>query len=407
MILWKRNLLIAWIGSFATTAGMSLVIPFLPLYIQLLGVQSTAEVEQWAGMAFGSTFLMSAIVSPIWGRLADRRGRKLMLLRASLGMAIVMTAMGFVTSVYQLVGLRLLMGAVSGYIAAAITLIATQTPKEHSGWALGTLSTGTVGGNLMGPLIGGYLAEAIGLRHVFFVTGGFMMLAFLITLIFAKEHFAPPKPTPQAKGGFWAQIPNRRTLWALFLTTFMLQLANMSIEPIVTVYVTQLAGNTEHIALISGAVVAAAGFANAMTASWLGRISDRLGPHRILFAALLVGALVFIPQAYVRTPWELLGLRLLLGVCMAGMLPSINSLIKRNVPEAMAGRVFGYNQSAQYLGNIGGPLLGSQTAAHFGFHYVFFSTSFLLLVNALWLRYTEKHAGLVHGSRHRHRLNTG
>ncbi|MDI3257296.1 MAG: multidrug efflux MFS transporter [Kyrpidia sp.] len=400
MMIWKRNLLICWIGSFATTAGMSLVIPFLPLYIEQLGVRTTAEVEQWAGLAFGSTFLMSAVVSPLWGQLADRRGRKLMLLRASLGMAIVMTLMGFVTSVYQLVGLRLLMGAVSGYIAAAITLVAAQTPKEHSGWALGTLSTGTVGGNLMGPLVGGYLAETIGLRHVFFVTGGFMLLAFFVTLMFIREHFTPPAPSPAANGRrFWSRVPNRRTLWALFLTTFMLQLANMSIEPIVTVYVKQLAGDSTHIALISGAVVAAAGFANALTASPLGRISDRIGPQKVLFAALLLGGLVFIPQAYVRTPWQLLVLRLLLGMFMAGMLPSINSLIKRNVPQDMAGRVFGYNQSAQYLGNIAGPLLGSQTAAHLGIRYVFFSTSFLLLFNALWIRRTDKRAGLASDSR--------
>lgn len=385
MLVWKRNLLICWIGSFATTAGMSLVIPFLPLYIEELGVRETSDIEQWAGIAFGATFLTSALVSPLWGKVADRRGRKLMLLRASLGMAVVMTLMGFATNVYQLVGLRLLMGIVSGYIAAAITLVAAETPKEHSGWALGTLSTGTVGGNVMGPLIGGYLAEWIGLRRVFFVTGGFMMLAFLVTLLFVREHFRPPATPSVPAEHFWRQIPGRRILWAMFATTFTVQLAYMSIAPMIAVYVKLLANNNEPIALISGAVVAAAGLANALTASPLGKLSDRIGPQRVLLISLFLGGLSFIPQAYVESPWQLLVLRLMTGMAMAGMLPSVNAMIQRAVPHEAAGRVFGYNQSAQYLGNIAGALQGSQIAAHFGIQYVFFSTSFLLLCNTLWI----------------------
>jgi DHA1 family multidrug resistance protein-like MFS transporter len=390
MPMWKRNLYICWFGSFATTAGMSLVIPFFPLYIEELGVHETAKVEQWAGIAFGATFLLAAIVSPIWGRLADQYGRKLMLMRASLGMAIVMAAMGWVHNVYELVALRFFMGAVSGYISAAITLVATQTPKEHAGWALGTLSTGQVGGTLLGPLIGGYLAEIIGLRHIFFVTGGFMFFAFLITVFFVKEDFKPAKTARQSGNGIWQSLSDRRLVWALFLTSFMLQLANLSIEPIITVYVKQLLPDTAHVALISGGVVAISGFANVLAAPRLGKWADRIGPQKILLGALILAAVVFIPQAYVQNPWELMVLRFLLGIAAAGMLPSVNSLLKQMVPESLAGRVYGYNQSAQYMGNIAGPVLGGQLAAHAGIHYVFFSTSALLFLNALWVYYQGK-----------------
>lgn len=385
MPLWKRNLFVSWFGSFSTTAGMSLVIPFLPLYIEQLGVHNTANVEQWAGIAFGSTFLLSAIVSPVWGRLADQRGRKLMLLRASIGMAIVMTLIGFVHNVYELVGLRLLMGTVSGYISAAITLVATQTPKEHSGWALGTLSTGTVGGTLLGPLIGGWLAEAIGLRHVFFVTGAFMFVAFLVTVFFVYEDFTPSAKAKLSRREVWAQLAQPRVVLAMFLTTFMLQLASMSIEPIVTVYVSQLMKDATHVALISGVVVSASGLANVLAAPHLGKLSDKVGPRKVLLISLILAAVIFIPQAFVKTPWQLMGLRFLMGLTLAGLLPSINSLVKRSSPSEIAGRIFGYNQSAQYLGNIAGPLLGGQMAAYFGIHYVFFSTSALLLLNALWV----------------------
>lgn len=385
MPLWKRNLFVCWFGCFATTAGMSLVTPFLPLYIDQLGVHSTAAIEQWSGIAFGATFLLSAIFSPIWGRLADKHGRKLMLVRASLGMAVIVTMMGFVQNVYELVALRLLMGSVSGYIAASITLIATQTPKEQAGWALGTLSTGTVGGTLLGPLIGGYLAEVIGLRDVFFVTGGLMLVAFVTSIFFVKEQFTPLTKTALSRREIWRLIPNPKVVSAMFITTFILQLANMSIQPIVTVYVKQLSHNASHIALVSGTVVAAAGLANVLAAPRLGRISDRIGPRKVLLVALIAAGILFIPQAFVQNPWQLMGLRFLLGLATAGLLPSINTLVKRNAPDAIAGRVFGYNQSAQYLGSIGGSVLGGQMAAYFGIHYVFFSTSALLLLNALWV----------------------
>lgn len=390
MPLWKRNLLACWLGSFVTMAGTSLVIPFLPLYVEELGIHSIAAIEQWSGAAFSATFILAAIASPLWGRLADQHGRKLMLLRASLGMAIAVTLIGFAQNVYQLVTLRLIMGAISGYVPAAITLIATQTPREHAGWAMGTLSTGSVGGSLLGPLLGGWLAEVIGIRHVFFVTGGFLFTTFLVTVFLIHEEFNKVNTPQLSDREVWKTISNPKLIMAMFLTTFLLQLANMSIEPIVTVYVKQLMNDMTHVALISGAVVSAVGLASVLTASRLGKLSDRVGPRKVLLAGLIMGAIVFIPQAYVQNPWQLMGLRFLLGIANAGLLPSISSLLKRSVPAAVSGRVFGYNQSAQYLGNIAGPLLGGQMAAYLGIHYVFFSTSALLLFNALWVYYNGK-----------------
>ncbi|QSO54005.1 multidrug efflux MFS transporter [Alicyclobacillus curvatus] len=382
---WKRNLIVCWFGSFATTAGMNLVIPFLPLFIKELGVHRTANIEQWAGSAFAATFLLSAIVSPIWGRVADRRGRKLMLLRASLGMAIVMTLIGFVHNVYELVLLRFLMGAVSGYIAAAIALVATQTPETHSGWALGTLSTGAVGGTLLGPLIGGWLVGEIGLRHVFFATGSFLLLSFGVTWLFVQEEFVNKNEHRSSMRQVFRSIGQPGVVVSLFLTTFMFQFANMSIEPIVTVYVRQLSHSSNHVALISGAVFSASGLASIIAAPQLGRLSDKFNARHVLFVCLVASGLLFIPQGFVSSPWQLMGLRFLTGLFIAGMLPSINYLIKTSVPNSVAGRIFGYNQSAQYLGNIAGAMVGGQLAAFAGFRAVFFSTSGLLLLNGFWL----------------------
>lgn len=389
---WKRNLFVCWFGSFVTAAGMSQIAPMLPLYIDELGVHATSDVEKWSGLIFGSTFLLSAIVSPIWGKLADKKGRKLMLLRASLGMAIVVFFMAFVQNVYQLLALRMLMGAVSGYISAAVTLVASQTPKEKSGWALGTLSTGSVSGGLLGPLLGGLLAEVSGIRSCFILTSCLLVIAFLACLFLIKEEFTPIHKTPLPFKQVWRLVPNTRLLVSLFASTFILQIANMSIQPLITVYVKDLSPHIAHLSMVAGMVVAASGLANIIAAPRLGKLADRIGSRKILIGALIAAGIIFIPQAFVKSPWELMGLRFCLGLATAGLLPSINNLVRKNAPDEVVGRIFGYNQSAQYIGTLGGSVLGGQMAGLFGIHYVFFSTSALLLLNALWV-YSINHVG--------------
>jgi MFS transporter, DHA1 family, multidrug resistance protein len=390
MMLWKRNLIVCWFGSFITASGMNQITPFLPLYIEKLGIHDTASIERWAGISFGATFLFSAIVSPVWGRIADKYGRKPMLIRASLGMAFIVGLMGLVQNVYELASLRLCMGLISGFIPAAITIVATQTPKERSGWALGTLSTGMVSGMLLGPLIGGYLAETIGIRNVFYVTSGLLLISFLASLLFIKEDFEPSNKAMLSFREVWSEIPNTKVVISMFITTFILQLANMSINPIITVYIKQLSEQSSHIELISGLVVSAAGLANILAAPWLGKLSDQIGAKKVLLVSLIFAGTTFIPQAFVQSPWQLMFLRFLLGLATAGLLPCINTLVRQSAPNAIAGRVFGYNQSAQNFGSLSGAVLGGQMAASLGIHYVFFSTGALLLLNALWVHVTSK-----------------
>ena len=385
MEFWKKNLLVCWFGVFATSTGLSQLAPILPLYINQLGVHDLADIEHWSGLIYGVTFIVMAVFSPIWGQAADKYGRKPMLLRASLGMAIVIAGMGFVQNVYQLAGLRLLQGTISGFTSASITLIATQTPKEHSGWALGTLSTGSVAGMLLGPLFGGYLAGIMGIRSVFFVIGSLLLIAFITSFLFVQEEFAVSHKKTQSFKEVWHLIPDVKVMVAMFVTTFVLQLALMSIQPIITVYITQISENTTHVAFISGMVFAASGFASILAAPRLGKLSDKIGPHKVILGALLAAGILFIPQAFVQNYWELMGLRFLLGIATAGLLPSINTLLTQISPDEITGRVFGYNQSVQFLGSFGGSILGGEVAAMFGIHYVFFFTSALLLINALWV----------------------
>lgn len=385
MPLWKRNLLICWFGMFVTGIGMSQIAPVLPLFVRQLGISSPGEINKVSGLAFGITFIVSAIFSPIWGAAADKVGRKPMLLRASLGMGVVIFCMGFAPNIYVLIGLRLLQGAITGYSTACTTLIATQTDKEHAGYALGTLSTASVAGSLLGPTIGGFIEDRIGLQPVFFITGGLMLVAFLTTLLFVKENFIKEEKKQLRFTEVWNSLPEKRLTVVLSVTLFIITLGLYSIEPIVTVYVGKLSSDTSHVALIAGLVFSASGLANVIAAPLLGRFSDKIGVHKIILFALIAAGIIYIPQAFVTNPWQLMGLRFILGLTMGGLNPSVNTLIKKITPGQLTGRIFGITVSAGYLGVFLGAVMGGQISAAFGIQHVFYVTSALLLFNAVWV----------------------
>jgi len=385
MPLWKRNLIVCWFGIFATGIGMSQIAPVLPLYIRHLGVAAPEMISRFSGLAFGVTFIISAVFSPIWGSAADRYGRKPMLLRASLGMGIVISLMGLAGNVWILIGLRLLQGTITGYTTACVTLIATQTDKENAGFALGTLSTASIAGSLLGPMIGGFISDTVGFRPVFYITGSFMFIAFLTTLLFVRENFVRENRRVRGFKEIWRDIPEKGLTAGLSVTLLIITLGLYAIEPIITVYVMHLTADPSHVALIAGAVFSASGLANIIAAPQLGRLSDRTGAHKVILFALIAAGAIYIPQAFAQNPWQLMGLRFLLGLTLGGLSPSVNTMIKKITPGALTGRIFGFTMSAQYLGVFGGSVMGGQISAAFGIRSVFFVTSALLLINAAWV----------------------
>ncbi len=388
MPIWKRNLIVCWFGMFVAGVGMSQIAPVLPLYIKHLGVNNPSAVAQLSGIAFGITYVISAIFSPIWGLAADKVGRKPMLLRASLGMGLIIFCMGIAPNVYILIALRLIQGAITGYGTACTTLIATQTDREHAGYALGTLSTANIAGSLLGPTIGGLIGDNLGYRPVFFITGLLLLVSFVTTALFVKENFVKEDRKVPGIMEMWSQVPDKSLTLTLFLTFFIMTLAVYSIEPIVTVYVSGLNVHASHIALISGLTFSASGLANILAAPRLGKLSDKIGAHKIILVSLIVAGIIYIPQGFVTNSWQLMGLRFLLGLTIGGLNPSVNTLIKKITPDHLTGRVFGLNMSAGYLGVFGGALLGGQVAAYVGIRDVFFVTSALLLLNAAWVYFT-------------------
>ncbi|MFP1805447.1 multidrug efflux MFS transporter [Lonsdalea quercina] len=388
---WKLNLFSAWVGCFFTGMAMSQILPFLPLYIEQLGVRDHASLNLWSGLIFSSSFMISAIVAPLWGSLADRKGRRLMLLRAALGMSIVMGLQGMATSVWHLFLLRALMGLTSGYIPNAMALIASQVPRARSGWALGTLSTGQVSGVLIGPMLGGFMADHLGLRTVFFVTSGLLFISFLITLFAIKENFVKVSKADRLSGkAVFASLPYPMLIVSLCITTMMIQMANGSIGPILTLFIRELSPDIENIAFISGVIAAVPGVSALMSAPRLGKLGDRIGSQRILIVALLFSALLFFLMSTIQSATQLGILRFILGFADGALLPAVQALLVKYSSQQVTGRIFGYNQSCMYLGNVVGPLLGSGISATLGYRWVFLVTSLLIIINAVQLIFSFK-----------------
>jgi DHA1 family multidrug resistance protein-like MFS transporter len=359
--------------------------PFLPLYVEHLGVTGHSALNMWSGIVFSITFLFSAIASPFWGGLADRKGRKIMLLRSALGMSIVMVLMGFASNIWQFLALRALLGLLGGFVPNANALIATQVPRHKSGWALGTLSTGGVSGALLGPMIGGFLADTYGLRPVFFITAAVLFTCFVFTLFCIREQFTPvnKKDMLHARQVF-TSLKNPKLVLSLFVTTMIIQVATGSIAPILTLYVRELAGNVSNLAFISGMIASVPGVAALISAPRLGKLGDRIGPERILICALVISVLLLIPMSMVQTPMQLGVLRFLLGAADGALLPAVQTLLVYNSSNQIAGRIFSYNQSFRDIGNVTGPLVGAAVSASYGFRTVFLVTACVVLFNALY-----------------------
>lgn len=382
---WRRNLAVCMFGSFTTIIAMTLLLPFLPLYVEQLGVKDHAAIVQWSGAAYGATFLSAALVAPLWGRLADRYGRKPMLIRASLGMAVAMALIGVAGNVWQLVGLRLLAGLLGGYASGSMVLVATQTPKERTGWALGTMSSAIMAGNLVGPLVGGALPPLIGIRATFFAAGAVIFVAFLATAFLVREEKKPRAAAARAaEAASWSAVPDKGPLVAMLFTGMLLMLANMSIEPIITVYVATLVEDPARVTMTAGLVMSAAALGSILSASRLGRLADRVGHWNVIVGCLAVSALLLIPQAFVSAGWQLVALRFLMGLSLGGLLPCIASVIRHSVPEQVAGNMLGYSTSAQYVGQVAGPLVGGFVGGHVGMRAVFIGTSVLMAAGAAW-----------------------
>jgi DHA1 family multidrug resistance protein-like MFS transporter len=378
-----RTLAVIWVAELIALMGMSLVIPFLPLYLTELHVPAT-QTKLWAGWVGGANFLCAAILAPVWGGMADRFGRKPMAIRALVGLAVSVALMSLVQNVYQLFALRMLQGAFGGFVAAAIALASTCVPRERVGSALGFLQTAVVGGNLVGPLIGGELSHRFGYRNTFLITGAALFVAMALILFLVHEPRETAEATAQkaGKSGFGDLLALPELRW-MALLVLLCHSGLMLINPQVSLFVTELVRDPADVNRLVGLVIAAPALSSFLLAPIWGRAGDRRGHAGVLALALFGAALVVPWAAAVQGIGLLFVIRLAMGAFTAALNPAAHSAVAYSVEERRTAAAFSLLSSAQMLGACIGPFASGPLAAAFGIRPLFPITGILLLCSSL------------------------
>lgn len=389
---WKRTVYISLVCVFCTAFGVSQLAPILPLYFHDLGVQTPEAMSLWSGLATGATYIIVCLAAPFWGRVADKKGRKITLIRSSFGMALCNILIAFQTTPEGVVLIRLIQGLVSGFYSASITLIASESPIERTGWALGLLASANLAGSLIGPLLGGYIADTVGIRNDFIIVGTLMGLAGVLATIFIHENYVPqPNPEKLSIRKLKEQIPEFNSIVALCVASFIYAICIMSLQPVISVYIKGIVpSDTENLAFIAGAVFSAMGIAQLMSSSPLGKLVDKIGPRKVLVVSLIYVGILNIPQAYVSDVYQLAIIRFLQGFGLGGMLPALNTYLSSKTPREFTGQVFSYNQSCLFFGYFLGSVGGASLMAWLGFTTLFWVSGSLFIISALWIGFKLK-----------------
>lgn len=380
---WQRNLYTIIFAETVAMIGFSVASPFLPFYLQDLGVSSVREVAFWVGLISSLQPICMAFSAPLWGILSDRYGRKLMLTRAMVGGGVALALAGLATSPQQLTVFRIMEGVLAGTVAAATTLVVVTTPREQTGYGLGLLQTGMFTGNSVGPLIGGAIGGTLGYRAAFLTAAALLSMAGLLVMLIVQEDFVPPSG-PRQKGNPLLDTARGVFRNPLVLTMiFLLTLNNMSVGvtmPVLPLYVQTIVPDLRQASAATGVILGATALANAAAAVWVGRSADRWGRRRTLLTCLAVGALSHLPQGATRSMWQLLGLRALTGFAMGGLNPVANAVIAGAAPAGAQGGVYGVSASMNALGRAIGPMIGTAVVASWGVAGVFPVTGVMLLL---------------------------
>jgi MFS transporter, DHA1 family, multidrug resistance protein len=382
---WQKNLYSLWFAQFVAMAGLSMVVPFFPFYLRDLGVSDKESVKLWSGLLYSAPFMISAFMQPVWGNLGDRKGRKPMVIRAMLALALANFLMGFAVSPTQLLFLRLFQGCLSGFMAPAIALMACCAPEHKTGQALGTLQSSIVSGMIVGPLLGGVLSHLAGYRPLFFGTSFCCLVASLMVIGLVKEDFVrQEKQDRSAIRKNILYVLRSPELRGLFFLMILSQLSMVIVIPFLSLYVEDLKVSPSYVGFMTGLVFGIAGVANACCAPFWGKSSDRVGPRKILRRALTGITLFSLPQAFVTSIGSLLVLRAGVGVFFSGIIPTINTLVRRSAPEKDRGAIFGIFQAGLLIGNMAGPLIGGTLAAFLGLKSIFLINTALFLGTLVW-----------------------
>ena len=383
---WRRTLYIMVFCQVITSVGFSSIFPFLPLYVKSLGSVTSLGTEVLSGLVFSSQALTMMIASPIWGALADRWGRKLMVERAMFGGAVLLGLMAFVRSAEELVLLRAIQGLITGTIGAANALVAAMVPRERTGYAMGLLQVGLASGVGLGPIIGGAVADAFGYRAAFYVTSALLAVAGTIVAAGVKEHFVPSEWAGGRKPGFWKEwrhIFSAPGVLPTYALRFLDSLARMAFIPILPLFALELLAEAARVNSFTGLTIGSAATAAAVFSVVFGRLGDRTGQRRIVIACALAGFVSFLLQAWAGRGWQVLLLQFLAGIAHGGIVTGVSALLARYTQCGEEGAVYGLDNSINSGARALAPMIGVSIAMWLGFRAVFGAISLLYLTAAM------------------------
>ncbi|PWV95868.1 DHA1 family multidrug resistance protein-like MFS transporter [Paenibacillus cellulosilyticus] len=383
MASWQRQMWILWAGVLLCSSSYTMVIPLLPLFLPELGV-SDSSLYWWAGVVQSSAFLVGAVMAPLWGAMADKYGKRKMIIRAGLSLAVVYAMISLVHNPWELVGIRLLHGLVGGFVPASMAIVASIAPEERLGWSLGTMQAASMSGGIMGPLIGGLLSNAFGQRLSFVVAGSFILLATLAVVFFVSEGKAPPKevaastPKKTARSDYWSVLHNRQLL-NLLLLLLLFQLSYNMVQPLLTLHIADLQGGVQDVAATAGFVLSLVGIAGILASPQWGKLGEQRGHLRVLIVCLIASGCVISLQYFVHSLWLFTVVQFVFGLFLAGIVPVVNTLVVRSTDQTFRGRSFGLTTSANQTGSLLGPLIGGGLGKFVGIEWLFVMTGTLLV----------------------------
>ncbi len=382
---WKKTFYASWLGQFFSIVGFAAVIPFLPVYLKTLGVEGEAATARWSGIILGATGLSMTVAAPLWGIVADRYGRKMMVLRSMFCGAVILGLMGFARGPVDLLILRLLQGILTGTITASVALVASVTPAHRAGYTLGMMQAAVFSGASIGPFVGGLIADTFGFRASFAAAGSVLVIGGLLVKFFAREQFTAPSSEDRQNRHSFASVFAAAGFVAAIFVLFQVNLANGAVAPVFPLYVEQLRGTAEDVATVTGLILAVAGAAAALSSGLLGRYGDRWGYKRVLLVSILLAGLFTVPQAFVNSVTQLFILRVLFGAAVGGIFPSVNAIVHEVSSSHNLGKAYGVTYSAQCLGVAFGPIAGGYLAASMGLAAPFVFTALLLLLTSTFV----------------------
>lgn len=375
---WRKNLYIIWTAQLIAMIGMSMVIPFLPLYVKDLGITEISEVKRWSGLVVSGVFITAFIATPVWGWLGDRIGRKKMVLRAVFGLAVSQCLIGLSQDVVQLFIFRMVQGALSGFIASALALVSSNTPKERSGYAIGFLASSTAAGNLLGPFIGGLLADTFGYRNVFFITSVMCAISGILIFLFVKEFNKPIYKKSDIRENYILIFNNNRLKYALLLLVISAA-SNSMIQPLFALFIERKLTQTEYLATITGSIFGVVGLFQVISSSIWGKLNDRLEIRKNLAWAMIGAGAGYALHIVSTGIWELVPIRALLGLCLGGVMPSLFSFINKCIPDNRKGGIMGIASSFTMLGNLIGPVTSGYISSVTSIDFIFILSGVILI----------------------------